>query len=146
MKIRPTTLLATLLLLGAPAAGQQVAREIPLPEHPRPDHQRPDWVNLNGEWDFQFDPGNSGDGAGWARGGLPQPRKITVPFGWGSALSGVPDSADIGWYQRTVTVPREWDGKRVFLVVGASDWHTSAWLDGQPLGTGQAQGISRWHV
>ena len=29
---------------------------IPLPEHPRPDWERPQWVNLNGEWDFGFEP------------------------------------------------------------------------------------------
>jgi hypothetical protein len=28
-------------------------------------------------------------------------------------------------------------GRRVFLVVGASDWRTSAWLDGQKLGDHQ---------
>ena len=29
-------------------------------------------------------------------------------------------------------MPAGWAGKRVFLVVGASDWKTSGWLDGQP--------------
>ena len=31
-------------------------------------------------------------------------------------------------------MPESWKGKRVFLVVGASDWKTSGWLDGQPIG------------
>ena len=31
-------------------------------------------------------------------------------------------------------VPSEWKGKRVFLVVGACDWHTTGWLDGQEVG------------
>ena len=57
-----------------------------------------------------------------------------MPFSWGSKLSGVPDEADVAWYARTVRVPQEWAGQRVFLVVGASDWKTSAWLDGQALG------------
>ena len=62
---------------------------------------------------------------------------IQVPFPWGAPLSGVADEADVGWYARTVRVPPEWDGRRVFLCVGASDWRTTAWLDGQPLGTHQ---------
>ena len=33
---------------------------IPRPEHPRPQFVRENWMNLNGEWDFLFDFGNSG--------------------------------------------------------------------------------------
>ena len=33
---------------------------IPLPEHPRPDFNRSIWKNLNGMWDFRFDPNNIG--------------------------------------------------------------------------------------
>ena len=49
---------------------------------------------------------------------------------------GSPDEADVAWYARTVQVPGV-AGKRVFLVVGASDWKTSGWLDGQPIGSHQ---------
>src|SRR5439155_22640630 len=45
------------------------------------------------------------------------------------------DSAPIAWYARAITVPAAWTGRRVFLVIGAADWRTTAWLDGQPLGT-----------
>jgi len=60
-----------------------------------------------------------------------------VPFSWGAPLSGVPDSANIGWYERSIVVPNAWRGRRVFLVFGASDWRTTAWLDGQKLGEHQ---------
>ncbi|MGI9181096.1 MAG: glycoside hydrolase family 2 protein [Longimicrobiaceae bacterium] len=110
---------------------------IPLPEHPRPDWQRERWQNLNGFWQFQFDPQNGGEAQGWHRSGLPSPQQILVPFSWAAPLAGVADSADIGWYARTIRVPAEWQGQRVSLVIGAADWHTTAWLDGQPLGTHQ---------
>ena len=32
-------------------------------------------------------------------------------------------------------MPQDWSGERVFLVVGAADWETTAWLDGQELGS-----------
>jgi galactose mutarotase-like enzyme len=96
----------------------------PLPEHPRPDFQHSQWLNLNGRWQFAFD-------------SLPTGREILVPFSWGSPLSGVPDSGDIGWYARAITVPDAWRGRRVFLVFGASDWRTTAWLDGRKLGDHQ---------
>jgi hypothetical protein len=111
---------------------------IPLPEHPRPDFERPQWRNLNGLWQFQLDPQNEGEAGVW-RNGLPAPRPIRVPFSWAAPLSGVTggDSVDIGWYSRTIRIPDEWRGQRVFLVVGASDWHTTAWIDGDLLGTHQ---------
>ncbi len=110
---------------------------IPLAEHPRPDFQREQWQNLNGPWQFQLDAQDSGEAQGWFRSGLPTARPIIVPFPWGSPLSGVPDSASIGWYARTIEVPAGWTagGRRVFLVIGAADWRTTAWLDGRKLGT-----------
>jgi hypothetical protein len=57
-----------------------------------------------------------------------------VPFPWGSKLSGIEDKADISWYARSITVPESLLGQRVFLIIGACDWHTTAWLDGNPLG------------
>ena len=33
---------------------------IPRPEHPNPQSERKNWLNLNGEWDFEFDFGCSG--------------------------------------------------------------------------------------
>ncbi len=128
-----TALAATVLLAGAAHA----QHDIPLPEHPRPDFERPAWVNLNGTWQFRFDPRDEGLAQSWQQGEADFPLTITVPFPWGSALSGVPDSAQIGWYARTIEVPAGWEGRRVFLVIGAADWHTTAWLDGQKLGEHQ---------
>ena len=110
-------LLAAAVLLSACA----LAAEIPLPEHPRPDWERAEWMNLNGEWDFGFAAGK-------------YDRKILVPFGWGSPLSGVKDEGDIGYYRRSVTVPAAWKGKRVFVVVGAADHTTECTFAGEALG------------
>lgn len=129
--------LAVALLVLLSCGSTLGAEVIPLPEHPRPDFQRPDWVNLNGPWDFRFDPRDEGESARWFDGNAVSGLRIQVPFPWGSPLSGVADEAELAWYRRTLTVPPDWRGRRVFLVVGASDWKTSAWLDGQPLGTYQ---------
>jgi hypothetical protein len=115
------------------------AQAIPLPEHPRPDWQRPDWQNLNGEWNFRLDAEDVGRVSGWSSTPVGFDQKITVPFGWGSPLSGVEDEegADIGWYQHDISVPEGWRGRRTFLVIGASDWESTVWLDGNLLGTHQ---------
>jgi beta-galactosidase/beta-glucuronidase len=126
--------LARALAAAALLAGAAEAQDIPLPEHPRPDFERPAWVNLNGTWQFRFDKADEGLGQAWQKSDAAFPLAITVPFSWGSALSGLKDEAPIGWYARTIEIPAGWGKQRVFLVVGASDWHTTAWLDGQKLG------------
>lgn len=123
---------ANAICLAAPAAPNLPT--IPLPEHPRPDFERADWLNLNGTWQFRFDKENLGEGANWAADQTEFPDRITVPFPWGSKLSGLENKADIGWYRRSLKVPETWKGKRVFLVVGACDWLTQGWFGGRALG------------
>lgn len=132
---RPGGALAALLLALVAAAP---AGEIPLPEHPRPDFERGEWLNLNGRWAFRFDPGDVGERDRWFDDSPESfPLSILVPFPWGSPLSGVADEADVAWYARAIQVPEAWAGKRIFLVVGASDWRTRGWLDGRPVGLHQ---------
>src|SRR5678815_2109058 len=43
---------------------------------------------------------------------------------------------EVGWYRRLVQIPDggAWEGKRVILTVGASDFFTDCWCNGQHLG------------
>lgn len=113
------------------------AQDIPLPEHPRPDFERPNWQNLNGDWSFEFDKNDEGEKEAWWNGKKAFSKTIKVPFSWGSPLSGVKDEADFAWYQKTINVPATWQNQRVFLTIGASDWKTTVWLDGELLGSHQ---------
>jgi len=128
---------ALVLATGALGAQMTGATDIPLPEHPRPDFERSEWLNLNGRWRFAFDAADVGERSRWMEADLPGRREILVPFSWGAPLSGVPDSAEIGWYARPIDIPAAWSGRRIFVVFGASDWRTSAWIDGVPIGTHQ---------
>jgi hypothetical protein len=144
---------------------------LPRPEYPRPDRQRGllegvDWLNLNGAWDFRFDPDRRGvdeewfapEGEGWSD-------QIIVPFCWESlAAWGEADAAgndnyfsrrvyrnplevtqfnyrsaarhEVGWYRRFIAIPGgpAWRGKRIILTIGAADFFTAAWCNGQRLG------------
>ncbi len=112
-----------------------LAQNIPLPEHPRPDWNRNEWVNLNGDWAFEFDKKNEGLEQGWQKPAKSFQSTIHVPFPWGSALSGVKDEADVAWYKKNIVISENWKQKRVFVIVGASDYQTTVWLDGVLLGT-----------
>ena len=109
--------------------------EIPWPEHPRPDWERKEWVNLNGPWQFAFDKDGKGLAERWFQADASRfDKTITVPFSWGSPMSGVQDETNTGWYRRTIEIPESWRGKRVFLCVGAADYSLEAWVDGMPVG------------
>ena len=82
------------------SAGAQNA--IPRPEHPQPQLERKDWLNLNGPWQFEIDPGNSGEERGLNL-DAPYSRTIRVPFCPESSLSGVAykDFMLAVWYRRS---------------------------------------------
>lgn len=102
---------------------------IPRPEHPRPQLVRKDWLNLNGTWQFETDPGDSGIDRGLRTRELSG--EILVPFAPESEASGIGnvDFMHAVWYRRTVRVPAEWAGKRVLLHFGAVDHDATVWAN-----------------
>ncbi len=108
---------------------------VPRPEYPRPQFTRPRWLNLNGEWEFERDPGRSG----FER-GLPAAdrlaQQIIVPFCMESELSGIgyKDFCQAVWYRKTLDIPHGWAGQRILLHVGACDFETHVFLNGQKVG------------
>lgn len=106
----------------------------PRPEYPRPILQRKQWLNLNGRWDFATDPDNDGiRNQWWSRDDWPQ--TITVPFCPNSPSSGVDidPSVDTVWYHRTFELP-EWQSEDVALNIGACDYETQIYINGQQVG------------
>ena len=109
------------------------------PEYPRPQMVRSEWLNLNGLWQYAIRPGGELRSA-YAE---PQPPTswdgaILVPFCAESALSGVGKAVGETnrlWYGRAFEVPRNWDGRRVLLQVGAVDWEAVVWVNGIRVGT-----------
>lgn len=112
---------------------------IPRPEHPRPQFVRENWMNLNGEWDFLFDFGNSGierelwNPKVFAQGDV---KKIVVPFCPESRLSGIAyvDWMAAVWYHRTVTLNAEQLSGRVIFHFGAVDYHSVLWINEKKVG------------
>lgn len=108
---------------------------IPRPEHPRPDRWRKDWKNLNGIWEFAFDPEDKGMSDAWLDksdlGG-----KIIVPFCPESQLSGIRDEElhKLCWYACSFDLPGNMHGRRLLLHFGAVDYRTDVWLNGRHLG------------
>jgi beta-galactosidase/beta-glucuronidase len=109
--------------------------DIPRPEYPRPQLVRSEWLNLNGLWEFEYDPGQSGIARGLMKADKLS-REILVPFCPESRLSGLGD-VDFHpgvWYRRVVQVPAEWAAQRVILHIGAADHDTTVWVNGRAAG------------
>ncbi|MEN6357447.1 MAG: sugar-binding domain-containing protein [Armatimonadota bacterium] len=103
---------------------------VPRPEYPRPESVRPDWLNLNGVWEFAFDPEDTGAPE------KPLDNKIVVPFCPESVLSGVYDEDlhTICRYARFFDLPQNLIGRRVLLHFGAVDHESDVRLNGVHLG------------
>lgn len=111
-----------------------VATDVPRPEYPRPQFVRDEWLNLNGRWQFETDPGDSG----WERGLAARELEgsILVPFCPEAPLSGVglTDRVAAVWYRRELVVPDAWDGRRILLHFQAVDYETTVWVNGTEVG------------
>lgn len=108
------------------------ASDLPRKEYPRPQFERESWINLNGTWTFDFDFGQSGVDRQY-QSSEKFSQNITVPFCPESELSGVKhtDFINCMWYQRKISIPSDWQGKKIFLHFGAVDYWCELYIDGK---------------
>lgn len=148
MKTRKITPLLAALALGqitsSPAAdatpksvpakmttrwGKTVTPENVWPEYPRPQFERKEWKNLNGLWDYAITAKAAAAPTEWQG-------KILVPFAVEAALSGVGKALtpeQTLWYRRSFDAKKP-GGRRVLLNFEAVDYHTTVWVNDQPVG------------
>jgi hypothetical protein len=124
------------IIAGLQAGPTSAESKIPRPEHPKPQFRRDAWFNLNGQWDFVMDPDGVGVKKDWQDSASKFDKKITVPFCVESKLSGIghTDFIKAVWYRRTFTLPKTWEGKRVFLHFAGVDYECRAWVNGKLIG------------
>jgi beta-galactosidase/beta-glucuronidase len=104
----------------------------PRAEYPRPQFVRDSWINLNGEWEFEFDDDRVGSKEKWHLGNRKLSKTIQVPFAFQSKLSGIGSNEfhDVVWYRRDLTLPEAFQNKRILLHFGAVDYEASVWVNG----------------
>ena len=91
--------------------------------YPRPQMKRDSYINLNGSWDFSVDYEKMG--------------QIRVPFCPESKLSGIGKHFDEGsllCYNRSFTLPENFNKGRVLLHIGAADQRADVFLNNKPVG------------
>ena len=107
---------------------------IPRNEHPNPGFYRENYIILNGEWDFDFDFGNSGIDRKLYKADTEFSKKINVPFCPESELSGIgyKDFIPAVWYKKIVSItPQQIALGKAFVVFGAVDFHARVYVNGE---------------
>jgi len=106
-------------------------------EHPKPQFMRENWCNLNGQWQFEIDHGNSGEARTLYDPKAVYSQSINVPFCPESKLSGVEykDFMQSVWYKRTFTVTPQQLQNCVKLHFGAVDYFATVYINGEKCGT-----------
>jgi beta-galactosidase/beta-glucuronidase len=106
------------------------------PEFPRPQLVRDGgWLNLNGIWEFEMDFGRSGRERSVNK-AASLGSEILVPYAPESKLSGIghTDFIPAVWYRKSVHVPPSWSANRLLLHIGACDYRTWVYINGQEVG------------
>ncbi len=105
-----------------------------------------DGLDLAGEWRFRMDPYNQGLAEGWSGDGISgdtvrlpgsldengkgiRQEKRHVEY-----LSRLNEYVGAAWYERDVTIPPDWAGKRIILFLERVHWESRVWVDGKYLG------------
>lgn len=106
-------------------------------EHPKPQFERNDWINLNGEWEFEFDFSKSGIERRLFEDNNRFSQRINVPFCPESALSGIAftDFIPACRYRREFEITEKNLSGRVFLHFGAVDYFAEIFINGKSVGT-----------
>ena len=87
-------------------------------------------TSLDGLWRFALDPGGVGRDERWWTGVLPGDQEMAVPASFNDVVPAREARDHVGdvWYQRTVRVPRGWNGRRIVLRFDAATHRATAWL------------------
>ena len=109
-------------------------------------------IDLSGDWKFQVDPTNSGLAKGWHASNCDtsQWRKIEVPGIWED--QGItqtnPNWGDethrqytgYAWYRRSVVIPSDWRGEKIYLNLGRIDDMDWTYVNGKLIGQTSKEG------
>jgi beta-glucuronidase len=87
--------------------------------------------NLDGLWAFKIDSESDGRENRWYAAPLTEARDMAVPASFNDLLADASVRDFVGdiWYQRTVRVPRGWDGQRVVLHFESATHRATVWVN-----------------
>ena len=93
-------------------------------------------ISLDGLWDFKLDEEGVGREQDWQTKPLPESQKMAVPASFNDIVADASKRDFHGdiWYQRTVRVPKGWDGSRVSVYFSSATHAAQVWVNGTEIG------------
>ena len=93
-------------------------------------------IDLCGLWKFQPDPSGEGEKVGYFHSGydLRYWREVLVPCDFETCSFNLDTYEGAGWFIRILTVPEEWQDKRLTLRFEGVNYHAKVWVNGQEAG------------
>ena len=90
-------------------------------------------TQLSGFWKFAMDKENNGESKNWQN-GIPADHEVAVGASWNEQFQDLMYFFDTGWYETSVVVPTNYQSERVWLRVGAANYLSKVWINGQYVG------------
>ena len=168
------TAISATALDAEPAAPASLRPAIPAVVNPPVRDARQQFLSLDGEWNFNTDPRNSGESGKWfqPQTAWPKSRLLRVPGCWEAQGVGTPGEHNllsplnlkmnyveagmkteyegIGWYRKEISIPSAWAGQQVWLKFGGVNSVGRAYVNGTPVadlgGAGQYCGTYKFNV
>ena len=100
--------------------------------YPQTNHYRSE-ISLDGFWKFAKDEKNEGESKGWQN-SIPSDREIGVPASWNEQYQDLLHFFQTGWYEKEVIIPTIYKNHQVFLRIGAANYYSHVWLNGNLVG------------
>ncbi|WP_066189537.1 MULTISPECIES: beta-glucuronidase [Gracilibacillus] len=91
-------------------------------------------TELNGFWHFAADQDNKGEEKGWPY-GIPREREVAVSASWNEQFQDLMYFFETGWYETTLEVPSHFRSELLWLRIGAANYLTKIWINGQYVGS-----------
>ncbi|POR02199.1 hypothetical protein AU468_06305 [Alkalispirochaeta sphaeroplastigenens] len=70
----------------------------------------------------------------WTRQGFDKPHYTNIAMPWQEPPPHLPEKNPCGLYQRSLSVPREWEGQRMVLYLGGAESVALVWVNGELVG------------
>jgi hypothetical protein len=104
-----------------------------------------DVISLSGEWYFKIDAENAGLNEEWFCRHLPDKLKLPGSTDEGHygertvlqdphRLNRIYEYIGAAWYQKEVTIPKEYENREILLFLERAHWETRLWIDGREAG------------
>ena len=104
-------------------------------------------IGLAGTWTFRLDPSAKGSSERWFEKSVGE-ESVFLPgstdqAGYGQKVLSPAEGhlsrpytyTGAAWYQKDVTIPEVWQGRRLLLFLERCHWQTSVWIDGKSYGS-----------